>query len=99
VITPAYLVLLLLTAPVLTLIPVALTVMASSRFNEPRAAAQVSSVIFVVLVLILSRVSAGQIPNPLTSFIASIIITAIGIGLFWIATGIFQRESILTRWK
>jgi uncharacterized membrane protein len=78
---------------------VALTVMASSRFNEPRAAAQVSSVIFVVLVLILSRVSAGQIPNPLTSFIASIIITAIGIGLFWIATGIFQRESILTRWK
>jgi uncharacterized membrane protein len=56
-------------------------------------------VIFVVLVLILSRVSAGQIPNPLTSFIASIIITAIGIGLFWIATGIFQRESILTRWK
>jgi ABC-2 type transport system permease protein len=99
VITPAYLVLLLLTAPVLTLTPVALTVMASSRFNEPRAAAQISTVIFVVLVLILSRVSPGQIPNPFLSFIASIIIAAIGIGLFWIATGIFQRESILTRWK
>lgn len=99
VITPAYLVLLLLTAPVLTLIPVALTVMASSRFNEPRAAAQVSTVIFIVLVLILSRVSSGQIPSPFLSFVATIIITAIGIVLFWIATGIFQRESILTRWK
>jgi ABC-2 type transport system permease protein len=99
VITPAYLVLLLLTAPVLTLTPVALTVMASSRFNEPRAAAQVSSVIFVVLVLILSRVSPEQIPSPLSSFVATIIIAAIGIMLFWIAIGIFQRESILTRWK
>ena len=99
VITPGYLVLLLLTAPLLTLTPVAVTVMASSRFNEPRAAAQISSVIFVVLVLILSRVNLGQMISPLSSFIASIIIAAIGIVLFWIATGIFQREAILTRWK
>jgi ABC-2 type transport system permease protein len=99
VITPAYLILLLLTAPVLTLTPVALTVMASSRFNEPRTAAQVSTVIFVVLVLILSRVGGGQVISPLASFISAIIVAAVGIVLFWIATGIFQRESILTRWK
>jgi ABC-2 type transport system permease protein len=99
VITPGYLVLLLLTAPALTLIPVALTVMASSRFNEPRAAAQVSTVIFVILVLILSRIGPGQVLNPLESFLATIILLAIGTALFWIATGIFQRESILTRWK
>jgi ABC-2 type transport system permease protein len=99
VITPGYLVLLLVTAPVLTLTPVALTVMASSRFNEPRAAAQASTVIFVVLVLILSRVNIGHAIDPLASFMASIIIAAVGLVLFWIATGIFQRESILTRWK
>ncbi len=99
IITPAYLILLLLTAPVVTLTPVALTVMASSRVNEPRAAAQVSTVIFIVLVLIFSRVGFGQVISSLASFIATIIMAVVGIALFWIATGIFQRESILTRWK
>jgi ABC-2 type transport system permease protein len=99
VITPAYLILLVLTAPVLTLTPVALTVMASSRFNEPRSAAQISSVIFIVLLLIFSRVGFGEVISPLASYISTIIIAAVGIVLFWIAIGIFQRESILTRWK
>ncbi len=99
VITPGYLILMLLTAPVATLTPVALTVMASSRFNEPRAAAQISSAIFVVLVLVFSRVGFGQEISPLASYTATIVLVAVGIALFWIATGIFQRESILTRWK
>ena len=99
VITPAYLILLILTAPVLTLTPVALTVMASSRFNEPRTAAQASSVIFVVLVLVFSSVGRGQVISPLASFISTFIMAAVGMVLFWIAMGIFQRESILTRWK
>jgi hypothetical protein len=51
------------------------------------------------LVLILSRIGPGQVLNPLESFLATIILLAIGTALFWIATGIFQRESILTRWK
>ncbi len=99
VITPGYLVLLLLTAPVVTLTPVALTVMASSRFNEPRTAAQFSSVIFVVLVLVFSRVGFGEVISPLASLLVTAIMAVIGIVLFWIAIGIFQRESILTRWK
>jgi ABC-2 type transport system permease protein len=99
IITPAYLILLLLTAPVLTLTPVALTVMASSRFNEPRAVAQVSTVIFIILMLIFSAVGRGQVISPLASFLTTVIMAVVGIFLFWIATGIFQRESILTRWK
>jgi ABC-2 type transport system permease protein len=99
IITPAYLILLLLTAPALTLPPVALTVIASSRVNDPRAAAQVSTVIFIVLLLIFSVVGRGQVISPLASFISTIIMAGIGIVLFWIAIGVFQRESILTRWK
>lgn len=99
VITPAYLILLLLAAPVTTLTPVALTVMASSRFNEPRAVAQISSAIFVVLVLVFSRVGFGQVISPSASYTATLILVAVGIALFWVAIGIFQRESILTRWK
>jgi hypothetical protein len=74
-------------------------VMASSRFNEPRAAAQISTVIFIVLLLIFSRTGFGQVISPFASYISTIIIAAVGIVLFWIAIGIFQRESILTRWK
>jgi ABC-2 type transport system permease protein len=99
IITPAYLILLLMTAPVLTLTPVALTVMASSRFNEPRAAAQASTVIFIVLMLIFSTVGRGQVISPLASFLTTGVMAVVGIVLFWIATGIFQRETILTRWK
>jgi ABC-2 type transport system permease protein len=99
IISPAYLVLLLLTAPVLTLTPVALTVMASSRLNDPRAAAQVSTVIFIVLMLIFSIGGRGQVISPLVSFLTTIVMGGVGIILFWIAIGIFQRETILTRWK
>lgn len=99
IITPAYLILLILMAPVLTLTPVALTVMASSRFNEPRAAAQVSSAIFIVLMLIFSTVGRGQVISPLASLLSTMVMTVVGIILFWIAIGIFQRETILTRWK
>jgi ABC-2 type transport system permease protein len=99
IITPAYLILLVLMAPVLTLTPVALTVMASSRFNEPRAAAQVSTVIFIVLMLIFSTVGRGQVISPLASLLSTLVMAVVGIILFWIAIGIFQRETILTRWK
>ncbi len=99
IISPAYLVLLLLTAPVLTLTPVALTVMASSRFNEPRAAAQVSTAIFIVLMLVFSLAGRGQVISPLASLVSTLVMAAVGGALFWVATGIFQREAILTRWK
>jgi ABC-2 type transport system permease protein len=99
IITPAYLILLVLMAPVLTFTPVALTVMASSRFNEPRAAAQVSTVIFIVLMLIFSTVGRGQVISPLASLLSTLVMAVVGIILFWIAIGIFQRETILTRWK
>ncbi len=99
IITPAYLILLILTAPMLTLTPVALTVMASSRFNEPRTAAQASSVIFIVLMLIFSIVGRGQVISPLASFLSTLVMSLVGIVLFWIAILIFQRETILTRWK
>jgi ABC-2 type transport system permease protein len=99
VISAGYLLLLLLAAPVVTLTPVALSVMASSRLNEPRAVTQLSAAIFVVLVLIFSRVGFGQVISPWASLSVTVIMAVIGIALFSIAIAIFQRESILTRWK
>ncbi len=99
VITPGWLVLLLLTAPVLTMTPVALTVMTSSRFNDPRAAAQISSLIFIALVLAFSTFGRTLVISPLMSILATIFLVILGTLLLWGATHVFQRENILTQWK
>jgi ABC-2 type transport system permease protein len=99
VVTPGWLILLLLTAPALTLTPVALAVMTSSRFNDPRSAAQISSLIFVVLVLIFSTVGRSLVISPVISILVTIVLVILGAILLWSATLIFQRENILTQWK
>ncbi len=99
VVTPGWLILLLLTAPVLTMTPVALTVMTSSRFNDPRTAAQVSSLIFIVLVLVFSLSGGNLVISPELSIIVTLFLAVLGVVLLWGATRVFRRENILTQWK
>jgi ABC-2 type transport system permease protein len=98
VITPGWLVLLILTVPMLTLTPVAVTVMTSSRFNDPRAASQVASLIFVALLLFFSLSGRSLVLSPLMSLGISAGLALLGAVLLWGATRVFQRENILTRW-
>jgi hypothetical protein len=49
--------------------------------------------------LIFSTVGRGQVISPLASLLSTLVMAVVGIILFWIAIGIFQRETILTRWK
>lgn len=99
VITPGWLVLLLLTAPVLTLTPVALSIMSSSRFNDPRASAQIASVIFVILVLVFTTAGRSLVLSPVSLLVIAAILALVGIVLLRMANSVFQREAILTRWK
>jgi ABC-2 type transport system permease protein len=99
VITPGWIILLLFTAPVLTLTPVAFSVMTSSRFNDPRASSQISSLIFVALLLIITTAGRSVAISPMTAILATIILLFIGGLLLWGATRVFQRENILTQWK
>ncbi len=99
VITAGWLILIILTAPILTMTPVALAVMTSSRFNDPRAAAQVSSLIFAGLVLALTIFGRSLEISPTISIVLTILLAILGAVLLWVATGVFQRENILTQWK
>lgn len=99
VITPGWLVLVLLAAPALTLTPTALTVMTSSRVNDPRAASQVASLIFIALLLVFSTVGRSLVISPVVSFEITVILVVVGIALLRVAVSIFQRDAILTRWK
>jgi ABC-2 type transport system permease protein len=99
VVTPGWLVAVFLSVPVLVMTPIALAVMVSSRVNDPRAASQLSSLLFVVL-LIVFELSGSllvlSVPFTLTLTAAFAIL---GVFLLWGATRIFQREVILTRWS
>jgi ABC-2 type transport system permease protein len=99
VVTSGWLILMIFTVPVLMVIPVSVTVMISSRFNDPRTTAQVSSLIFVALVIAFTLFGSNLALSPLVSIVITIIALFIGVGLLWSATQVFQREKILTRWS
>lgn len=99
VITPGWLIIMGLTVPVLMITPVAVTVMISSRFNDPRTTSQVASLIFVVIVLLFSLFGAGLVFSPLISILITAFLALLGAALLWSATRVFQRENILTQWK
>jgi ABC-2 type transport system permease protein len=99
VITPGWLIIMILTVPVMMLIPVSVTVMISSRFNDPRTTSQVSSLIFVALVLAFTLFGSRLVISLVTSLVITAFLLFLGVGLLWSATRVFQRENILTRWS
>jgi len=99
VITPGWLIIMILTVPVIMLIPVSVTVMISSRFNDPRTTSQVSSLIFVALVLAFTLFGTNLVISPQISLAITALAAFVGVGLLWSATRVFQRENILTRWS
>jgi ABC-2 type transport system permease protein len=89
-----------LLSPLLALLSVFSGVIVSSRMNDPRAAQQVTG-IFVIPIIVLSLVIlAGKILLSvlLMLLMAGIILVLDGLVLYF-AVKLFQRETILTRWK
>lgn len=100
VVSPSWILLLLLCAPLLSLIAIALMVMISSRTSDPRTAQQYSGILVVpFLAVFMSQMFGILLFNPFTTMIATLIIAAIAALTLWGAVTIFQRDSILTRWN
>jgi ABC-2 type transport system permease protein len=100
VVNPGWLVLLLIWAPLLAIIAIAVMIGISSRANEPRTAQQASVWLVVPLLgMIFSQIGGLQVLG-LTFTLGIALVLALLAGLaLWIATVIFSRENILTRWK
>jgi ABC-2 type transport system permease protein len=86
--------------PLLSIAAVSVAVMVSSRANDPRVAEQLS----MLVILPLLGVFFGQITglffinDRLILWMAAVLLV-IDAGLVALATHLFQRETILTRWK
>ena len=100
VVTGGWLILFLAGTPLLGLIAVAVMTAISSRVNDTRTAQQLSIWAVVPIAGIILGELSGQFElTVLVAVIASLILIPVAILLTWGAAQLFQRETILTRWK
>lgn len=89
-----------LLSPLFALLSTSSGVIASSRLNDPRAAQQVAAVFIVPVIGISIAVLAGKIfLNVQVMLWATAVVALVNVGVLWVAVKLFQRETILTRWK
>jgi ABC-2 type transport system permease protein len=97
---PRWLIAVFVVGPLLALLAVIFALMVSSRVNDPRVAEQISMVIIVpVLVGLFGQMAGFFVLNTRVIALVALVMLCLDAFLFYLAGEIFQRESILTRWK
>lgn len=99
-IRPVWLVGMGLLSPLLAMLSVLSGVLVSSRMNDPRAAQQVTGIFVVPIIALSLVVLAGKIFLDVWMVVlgAAIVLVLDGLVLY-LTVRLFQRETILTRWK
>lgn len=98
--SPHWLFAILVLAPLLSLAGVSAAVMISSRVNDPRVAEQLSALVVLPLMVVFLGQSFGFIYiNQQVVLWMALILVVLDVLLLTLATRLFQRETILTRWK
>ena len=97
---PMWLLAIFVLGPLLSLSGVCMAIMVSSRVNDPRVAEQLSTLVVIPLLAIFF----GQIAGSFQINMNVIVWMALGVAvldavLIYFAIQLFQRETILTRWK
>lgn len=86
--------------PLLSVAGVSMAVMISSRVNEPRVAEQISALVMIpVMALFFGQVLGFVALNANLLLVIALVMVAVDAALLFFATRLFQRETILTRWK
>lgn len=97
---PMWLIAIGLVGPLMSVLSVNFSLMVSSRANDPRTAEQISTVVILpVLLIFLAQISGLFFLNQnivLLIALATLILDGV---VVYLAIQLFQRETILTRWK
>lgn len=97
---PMWLIAIFIAGPLLAVLSVNFCVMVSSRVNDPRVAEQLSAVIILPLLAVFFGQIAGLfILNSTLVLLICVVLVLIDILMIYLAVRLFQRETILTRWK
>jgi len=96
---PTWLLAVFAIGPLIAVLAVSIAVLVSSRVSDPRVAEQVSAVIIVPIIAVLFGQIAGVIVLDVRfMLIAALVLAIADVGVVYLVTGLFQRETILTKW-
>lgn len=97
---PTWLLAILVAGPLMAILAVNFAIIVSSRVNDPRAAEQISAVLIVPLLMLLFAQIGGLIVlNPTLMAAVIVGLLVLDVGVIYLGARLFQRETILTRWK
>lgn len=100
IIEPMWLLAIFLLGPLLGVLSVAVGVIISSRVNDVRMAEQIGGLLVLPLILLVLPLTAQMILVSTLYFVAGgLIVLLIDVAVMWLGVKLFQRETILTRWK
>ena len=99
IINPAWILMMLLCAPLLSLIVIVAYVAISSRVADPRTAQQISSAVIILLIISFTQIADRIVLSPATVVSSTTVLALIAVVAIWGAVRLFQRETILTRWS
>ena len=86
--------------PLAALAALQLAVAVSSRANDARSAQQIGALVIfpIAALLVLQLTGSFQLTVPVIAFMA-LALAGVNVGLGLLGIALFDRESILTRWK
>ncbi|MEW6715979.1 MAG: ABC transporter permease subunit [Chloroflexota bacterium] len=97
---PFWLLAIFAVGPLLAIAGVCIAIMVSSRVNDPRVAEQISAIFVLPLIgLFIAQTSGVILINEKIIMWMAAGLVVVDTGLLCFATQLFQRETILTRWK
>jgi ABC-2 type transport system permease protein len=97
---PLWLIAVFIVGPLLSLLSVCVAIMVSSRVTDPRVAEQLSGIVILPLILIIVGQSIGFIVlDQELIFLIGAGSILLDIVLVILAVRLFERETILTKWK
>ena len=100
ILDPMWLIAVIVVGPLMAVAAVNVSIIVSSRVSDPRTAEQVSMVIIVPLLGFFFGQMAGLFLLDTRLILAvAVVLVLVDIGLVYLGVGMFQRETILTKWK
>ncbi|NPV70526.1 MAG: ABC transporter permease subunit [Firmicutes bacterium] len=98
--SPTWLLIILVMGSILSFDAAMLELIVSSRVNDPRAAQQLGAMLVIPVVILSIGLGLGKVLiGPVTVLAACAVLLVVGCFMFRAAVSLFQRETILTRWK
>ncbi len=97
---PMWLTAIFIAGPLMAVLSVNFAIMVSSRVNDPRVAEQLSAVVILpLLAVFFGQISGLFILNSTLIRILCLVLVFVDALMVYLAVRLFQRETILTRWK